>query len=60
MNKTYICDPKKNKDCKKTSCQDLCFRTFHKEYSYAHDDKHSSPNLPQVRGGDEERTSNER
>lgn len=29
--KTYICDPKKCKDCRKTACQTLCFRTTKKE-----------------------------
>ncbi len=29
--KTYVCDPDKCKDCEKTSCQSLCFRTTKKE-----------------------------
>lgn len=29
----YICDPDKNKECKKTGCQDYCFHTFNKEYA---------------------------
>lgn len=29
----YKCDPKKNKDCRKTECQKSCFMTTHKEYS---------------------------
>ena len=30
---TYICDPEKNTECKKTNCQTLCFETTHKEFS---------------------------
>lgn len=29
----YICDPKKNKECRKTACQTECFLTHKKEYS---------------------------
>jgi len=29
---TYICDPEKNTDCKKTHCQTLCFRTTDPRY----------------------------
>lgn len=29
----YLCDPDKNKECKKTGCQDYCFHTFNKEYA---------------------------
>lgn len=31
-NKLYYCDPAKNKDCPKSSCQDLCFHTFRREF----------------------------
>lgn len=34
----YICDPKKNYDCRKTLCQEGCFFTENKEYSKAPDD----------------------
>ena len=27
----YICDPKKNINCRKTMCQEACFMTFDKE-----------------------------
>lgn len=30
--KFYLCDPKKNTECKKTHCQDLCKHTTKKEY----------------------------
>jgi len=29
--KFYICDPSKNGECKKTSCQHYCFRTTKKD-----------------------------
>lgn len=29
----YKCDPNKNKTCKKTSCQDVCFLTRNKDYA---------------------------
>ena len=29
--KLYICDPEKNKDCTKESCQTLCFQTTKEE-----------------------------
>lgn len=29
----YICDPKKNTECKKTSCQTLCFMTKDEHYA---------------------------
>lgn len=29
---TYICDPEKNTECKKTSCQTLCFETTDPRY----------------------------
>ena len=29
----YICNPSKNTECKKTSCQTECFMTTHKEFS---------------------------
>lgn len=29
----YWCDPKKNKDCRKTACQKECFMTTKKEYA---------------------------
>lgn len=32
-NPVYICDPKKNKECKKTICQTMCFRTTNWEYA---------------------------
>lgn len=31
--RTYICDPDKNKECKKTGCQDYCFHTLNKEFA---------------------------
>jgi len=33
MKIVYICDPEKNRECRKTSCQDLCFMTSNREYS---------------------------
>lgn len=33
MQKTYICDPEKNKECKKTSCQTECFLTSNPKYA---------------------------
>lgn len=32
MENLYICDPDKNKECKKTSCQTDCILTTKKEY----------------------------
>lgn len=32
MKSLYICDPEKNKECKKTLCQTDCFLTTKKEY----------------------------
>lgn len=29
----YICDFERNKECKKTTCQKLCFHTLNPEYS---------------------------
>ena len=29
---TYICDPEKNTECKKTHCQTLCFKTTEPRY----------------------------
>ncbi len=29
----YLCDPAKNTECRKTSCQTLCFHTTHMKYS---------------------------
>ena len=29
----YKCDYKRNKECKKTMCQDLCFHTKNPDYS---------------------------
>ena len=33
QNYVFKCDPSKNKECKKTSCQRECFMTTKKEYS---------------------------
>lgn len=30
---TFICNPEKNKECKKTACQDECFMTTKQEYA---------------------------
>lgn len=30
---TYICDPEKHKDCKKTGCQVECFYTLNPKYA---------------------------
>lgn len=30
--KTYLCDPEKNTECKKTSCQTLCFEATDPRY----------------------------
>ena len=30
--KLYLCDPKKNKECKKTMCRNLCRHTTNREY----------------------------
>lgn len=35
MFKTYVCDPEKNKECKKTGCQTNCFLTLNPEYAKA-------------------------
>ena len=37
--KLYICDPKKNQDCKKSGCQTLCKHTFNKEFAKENDDE---------------------
>lgn len=29
----YICDFERNKECKKTACQELCFHTLNPAYS---------------------------
>lgn len=29
----YKCDPQKNTECKKRSCQSLCFHTLNSKYS---------------------------
>lgn len=29
----YVCDPEKNTECRKTSCQTLCFHTRHRLYA---------------------------
>lgn len=29
----YLCDPAKNTECRKTSCQTLCFHTTHMKYA---------------------------
>lgn len=29
----YECDPSKNVECRKTSCQTLCFHTQHRKYA---------------------------
>lgn len=31
--KLYLCDPEKNKSCRKTACQTDCFHTSKKQYS---------------------------
>ena len=33
MKVVYKCDPEKNRECRKTSCQGLCFMTSNREYS---------------------------
>ena len=35
---TVPCDPEKNTECRKTLCQDICFRTTHEEYAKEEDD----------------------
>lgn len=32
MRRVYLCDPSKNAECRKTSCQIDCFYTTHKEF----------------------------
>ena len=33
LEQLYVCDPQKNKECRKTSCQTDCFYTTQKECS---------------------------
>lgn len=35
MFKAYVCDPEKNKGCRKTGCQTDCFLTLNPEYAKA-------------------------